>query len=73
MEPSVIFALLGLGAFPTATAHTLYFLSLSNLRSFETAAMALPEPVGATALGALLFGEVPAPLFISGAASFCWE
>jgi len=35
--------------------------------------MALPEPVGATALGALLFGEVPAPLFISGAASFCLE
>jgi drug/metabolite transporter (DMT)-like permease len=49
-------------------AHTLYFSSLSNLRSFETATMALLEPVGATVLGALLFGEVPAPLFIFGAA-----
>jgi drug/metabolite transporter (DMT)-like permease len=67
-EPAVIFPLLGLGAFPTAIAHTLYFSSLSNLRSFETATMALLEPVGATALGALLFGEVPAPLFIFGAA-----
>jgi drug/metabolite transporter (DMT)-like permease len=66
-EPVVIFPLLGLGAFPTAMAHTLYFSSLSNLRSFETATMALLEPVGATVLGALLFGEVPALLFIFGA------
>ena len=66
-EPAIVFSLLGLGAFSTAIAHTLYFSSLSNLRSFETATMALLEPVGATALGALFFGEVPAPLFTLGA------
>jgi drug/metabolite transporter (DMT)-like permease len=65
-EPSVILPLLGLGILPTAAAHTLYFSSLSNLKSFETATMALLEPIGATVLGAVLFGELPAPLFILG-------
>ena len=60
-------ALLGLGLLPTAVAHTLYFSSLSNLKSFETAALALLEPVGATTLGVFLFGEVPAPIFVFGA------
>jgi len=60
--------LLGLGLMPTAIAHTLYFSSLSNLKSFETAAMALLEPVGATILGVAVFLEVPAPLFALGAA-----
>jgi drug/metabolite transporter (DMT)-like permease len=61
-------SLLGLGLLPTAVAHTLYFSSLSNLKSFETATMALLEPIGATLLGVLLFQEVPAPVFILGAA-----
>ncbi|MBX5321793.1 MAG: DMT family transporter [Candidatus Bathyarchaeota archaeon] len=65
---SLILPLLGLGALPTAAAHTLYFSSLSNLKSFETATMALLEPIGATVLGAILFGEFPAPLFVSGTA-----
>lgn len=65
-EPTVILPLLGLGAFPTAIAHTLYFSSLSNLKSFETATMALLEPIGATALGIILFNEFPAPLFVLG-------
>lgn len=68
MEPAVVLPLLGLGALPTAAAHTLYFSSLSNLKSFETATMALLEPIGATFLGAVLFGELPAPLFIFGTA-----
>jgi drug/metabolite transporter (DMT)-like permease len=60
--------LVGLGIIPTALAHTLYFSSLSNLKSFETATMALLEPIGATILGISLFQEVPAPSFAVGAA-----
>jgi drug/metabolite transporter (DMT)-like permease len=59
--------LVGLGILPTAAAHTLYFSSLSNLKSFETATMALLEPIGATILGIALFAEIPAPLFAFGA------
>jgi|YelNatPaOPRAMG01_1025707.scaffolds.fasta_scaffold12503_3 drug/metabolite transporter (DMT)-like permease len=67
-ELGIILPLLGLGALPTAAAHTLYFSSLSNLKSFETATMALLEPIGATVFGAVLFSEFPAPLFILGTA-----
>lgn len=59
--------LIGLGILPTATAHTLYFSSLSNLKSFETATMALLEPLGATLLGIAIFAEFPTPVFILGA------
>jgi drug/metabolite transporter (DMT)-like permease len=59
--------LIGLGILPTAMAHTLYFSSLSNLKSFETATMALLEPVGATFLGIAVFAELPAPIFALGA------
>jgi len=58
--------LIGLGVLPTAAAHTLYFSSLSNLKSFETATMALLEPIGATLLGIAVFAELPAPFFILG-------
>ena len=63
----LILLLLGLGILSTATAHTLYFSSLSNLKSFETATMALLEPIGATILGVGLFAEIPTPIFIVGA------
>jgi drug/metabolite transporter (DMT)-like permease len=59
--------LVGLGVLPTAIAHTLYFSSLSNLQSFETATLALLEPLGATLLGLLIFAEIPNSLFILGA------
>ena len=65
---SSILPLLGLGLLPTAIAHTLYFSSLYNFKSFETATMALLEPVGATILGIAIFREIPAPIFIAGAA-----
>jgi drug/metabolite transporter (DMT)-like permease len=58
--------LIGLGILPTAAAHTLYFSSLSDLKSFETATMALLEPVGATLLGIAIFAELPTPVFILG-------
>jgi drug/metabolite transporter (DMT)-like permease len=64
---ATLLPLMGLGILPTAVAHTLYFSSLSNFKSFETATMALLEPIGATVLGAAIFREFPAPLFILGA------
>jgi len=67
-ETETILPLVGLGILPTAIAHTFYFSSLSNLKSFETATMALLEPIGATVLGIILFQEEPAPLFVFGAA-----
>jgi len=66
-ETEIILPLVGLGLLPTAAAHTLYFSSLSNLKSFETATMAFLEPVGATVLGIILFQEIPVPLFVFGA------
>jgi drug/metabolite transporter (DMT)-like permease len=66
-DAQTIFFLLGLGLLPTAIAHTLYFSSLSNLKSFETATLALLEPIGATILGVVIFQEVPAPMFAFGA------
>jgi drug/metabolite transporter (DMT)-like permease len=63
-----VLSLFGLGLIPTAIAHTLYFSSLSSLKSFETATLALLEPVGATVLGALIFHEIPATVFVLGAA-----
>jgi drug/metabolite transporter (DMT)-like permease len=65
--PTRIFPLIGLGLLPTAIAHTLYFSSLRGLKPFETATMALLEPVGATVLGVAVFQEVPAPVFVLGA------
>jgi drug/metabolite transporter (DMT)-like permease len=64
----IILPLLGLGLLPTAIAHTLYFSSLADLKSFETATMALIEPIGATLLGIVIFFEVPAWQFVFGAA-----
>jgi drug/metabolite transporter (DMT)-like permease len=68
IETEAILFLFGLGLLPTAIAHTLYFSSLSNLKSFETATLALLEPVGATVLGLAIFREIPQPLFILGSA-----
>ena len=64
---TIVLVLLGLGVLPTAVAHTLYFSSLASLKSFETATLALLEPISATLLGLLLFAEIPDPLFVLGA------
>jgi drug/metabolite transporter (DMT)-like permease len=66
-QPSFILYLIGLGIVPTAFAHTFYFSSLSHLKSYETATMALLEPIGATLLGISVFSEIPNPFFIVGA------
>ncbi len=65
LEP--LLYLVALGLIPTAAAHTLYFSSLAGLKSFETATMALLEPLGATLLGIWFFAEVPRPIFALGA------
>ncbi|MFQ6075635.1 MAG: DMT family transporter [Candidatus Bathyarchaeia archaeon] len=65
--PEAALILIGLGIVPTALAHTLYFSSLSDLRSFETATLALLEPIGATLLGIVLFLEIPGTYFLVGA------
>jgi len=62
-----VLPLIGLGILPTAMAHTFYFSSLSNLKSYETATMALLEPIGATVLGVIIFAEIPTALFVAGA------
>jgi len=66
-QPRLILLLLGFGILPTTLGHTLYYSSLSNLKSFETATLALLEPIGATLLGIALFGEIPGALFLLGA------
>ncbi|MDH5462389.1 MAG: DMT family transporter [Candidatus Bathyarchaeota archaeon] len=63
----VSLALIGLGVLPTALAHTLYFSSLSSLKSFETATLALLEPMTATLFGVFIFAEVPHLPFVLGA------
>jgi drug/metabolite transporter (DMT)-like permease len=67
-QPNIILLLLGFGLLPTAIGHTLYYSSLSNLKSFETATLALLEPIGATLLGVAIFSEIPTTLFVAGAA-----
>ena len=67
-QPEMILFLLGFGILPTALGHTFYYSSLSNLKSFETATLALLEPIGATLLGVALFVEIPKALFVLGAA-----
>ena len=67
LKAEILASLICLGFLPTAMAHTLYFSSLSDLKSFETATMALLEPVGATILGILIFQEVPQAIFVLGA------
>jgi len=66
-QPNMILFLLGFGILPTALGHTFYYSSLSNLKSFETATLALLEPIGATLLGIALFSEIPTTIFVLGA------
>ena len=63
----VVLIVVALGVLPTALAHTLYFSSLSSLKSFETATLALLEPIAATLLGVFIFAEIPHFLFVLGA------
>jgi drug/metabolite transporter (DMT)-like permease len=68
LDSSALLLLIGLGLLPTALGHTLYFSSLSGLKSYQTATMALLEPMIATALGLVLFAEAPNIQSLLGAA-----
>jgi len=62
----LVLPLLGLGILSTTAAHSLYFSSLSNLKSFETATLALLEPICASILAVVFFGEVPSVILVFG-------
>ena len=68
IESGVLLPLIGLGLLPTAIGHTLYFSSLSDLKSFQTATLAMIEPIIASLLGLILFSEMPSVMFVFGAA-----
>lgn len=59
--------LLMLALLPTVLGHTLHFLSLRGLKPFQSATAALLEPIVASSLSAILFSEIPHPIFILGA------
>lgn len=54
-----ILILLALGLLPTAIGHTLYIASVKALKPYETAMMALLEPISASILAVILFNEIP--------------
>jgi len=64
----LVVPLLGLGILSTSLAHSLYFSSLSDLKSFETATLALLEPICASLLAASIFGEIPSLMLVLGGA-----
>ncbi|GBC69465.1 hypothetical protein HRbin01_01164 [archaeon HR01] len=53
---------------PTVMGHTLQFSSLKGLKPYETSTLALLEPVAASALALIVFGEAPAPILYLSAA-----
>lgn len=61
-------AILGLAILPTALGHTLSFSSLKGLQPYQTAVLALLEPIVATGLAVVLFSEIPATLSLAGSA-----
>ncbi len=65
--PSELAPLIGIALFPTALGHSLHFSSLGGLTPHRAATLALLEPVVATSLGFMIFGESPAPEFVLGA------
>ncbi|MEM2909563.1 MAG: DMT family transporter [Nitrososphaerota archaeon] len=64
---SQLVVLVALALLPTALGHTLHFSSLKGLTPFQAATTALLEPMVASSLAALLFLEVPHPVFVVGA------
>jgi len=59
--------LAALAILPTCFGHTLQFSSLKGLRPYQTSALALLEPVTASAVAVPLFAEFPSPMSLLGA------
>ena len=57
-----------LGVVPTAVAYVLFARGLRHLSAAEVSTLTLAEPVTAAALGAVVLGERPGPLGLSGIA-----
>jgi drug/metabolite transporter (DMT)-like permease len=60
-------AIVGLGLGPQVVGHTIFNFLLARLRADAVAVAVLGEPVGATILAAVLFGEVPSLAAVPGA------
>ena len=63
-----VIVLLALGLIPTALGHSLYVASVKSLKPYETATMALLEPISASILALILFSEIPSVISIFGSA-----
>ena len=61
-------ALVALGLGPQVLGHTVFNYLLARLRADAVAVAVLGEPVGATLLALAIFGEVPPPAALPGAA-----
>lgn len=66
--PAELLLLTALAILPTCLGHTLQFSSLKGLKPYQTSALALIEPVAASAAAIPLFNEFPTPASLLGAA-----
>lgn len=57
-SPPVVFYSLGLGLFPTVLAYLLYTFGLSHVESSRASITATVEPIVATLVGTMFFGEI---------------
>lgn len=58
--------LVGLGLIPTGAGHTLIVYSLKRLKAYEAETLALIEPISASTLAYLIFGETPSTASLVG-------
>lgn len=61
-------AIIGVGLGPQLVGHTLLNYLLEHLEASKIAVAVMAEPVGSAAIAAVLFGEVPGPIVLPGAA-----
>lgn len=65
-DPAVIFFALGLALFPTCMAYIFYTMGLRGMENGKASILASIEPVTATVVGALVFGEKISAMTASG-------
>lgn len=66
LEPANVMWITGLGFFPTVLAYLLYTTGLSKIEAGKASITAMMEPVAASLLGIVLFGEILTLLQVSG-------
>jgi drug/metabolite transporter, DME family len=67
MEPSILIYVIGLGVFPTVLAYFAYSWGLERTESSTAAVVATLEPVVATSLGVMVYGDRLSGLQLIGA------